>query len=459
MAEILPFRAVCYNPAQVADLGKVVTQPYDKISREMQSRYYDLSPYNLVRIILGRRNPSDSLEDNVYTRAARTFQEWVREGVLRAALEPALYPYHQHYSLPGAPALRLLAQGGERSRTGGQKVRRGLIALCRLQDYAAHVVFRHEETLAAPKADRLELLKATRAHFEQIFVLYSDPEGEIERHLATCTSRAPWQQVADDYGAEHSLWRLTDPLAIEQVVTLMREKKLVIADGHHRYETALAYRDHCRRRSPAEERAEFLMMTFVRRECEGLTVLPTHRVVHGLASFVWSDFMGAAERLFQCERVPAPVSTPEGRAQFLAALEDLGRERSTLGVYAGPEKFCLLRLRREIDLARVLPELPAGLRQLDVVILHRLLLEKILGIDRQAVREEKNLRYVREAEVAVREVGAGAAQVCFLMNPTPVGAVWENALAGQVLPQKSTDFYPKLLSGPTIYWLDNPLGV
>ncbi len=445
MAEILPFRAVRFNSAQVADLSKVVTQPYDKITRDMQARYYDLSPYNLVRIILGRQSPSDSPQSNVYTRASRTFRRWLEEGVLISEREPAVYPYLQHYSLPGAPERR--------------RVRQGFIALCRIEDYSAGVVFRHEGTLAAPKADRLELLRACRAHFGQIFVLYSDPEGRVEKSLAACTSGRPWQQATDEYGSQHALWRMTDPRMIEQIVAEMREKKLVIADGHHRYETALAYRDDCRSQTASDERAEFVIMTFVRKECEGLAILPTHRVVHSLPGFDWRKFLSAADRFFDCEGASAPPSADEGWTPFLKVLAERARERPAFGVYGGPGKFCRLRLRRDVDLAEALPELPASLRQLDVVVLHRLLLDKILGIDPRAVREERNLRYLREPGNAIGQVERAEAEVCFLMNPTPVEAVWENALAGQVLPQKSTDFYPKLLSGLTIYWLDNPLGI
>ena len=163
MAEILPFRALHYDPRKISDLGAVVTQPYDKISPEMQARYYGLSPYNLVRIIRGRTLPEDGPADNVYVRAARDFQAWIKSGVLVSEHEPAIYPYHQEYEVPGQRGLR--------------KERRGFIALLRLEDYSARVVHRHEETLSGPKADRLELLKATRAHYGQIFMLYSDPGG------------------------------------------------------------------------------------------------------------------------------------------------------------------------------------------------------------------------------------------------------------------------------------------
>ena len=269
MAEILPFRALHYDPRKITDLGAVVTQPYDKISPEMQARYYDLSPYNLVRIIRGRALPEDGPANNVYVRAARDFQAWIQSGVLVSEHEPAIYPYHQEYEVPG--------------QRGVRKERRGFIALLRLEDYSARVVHRHEETLSGPKADRLELLKATRAHYGQIFMLYSDPAGAIESLLAAPAAEQPWEQVTDEYGTRHTAWRIADPKIIAGVTAAMSDKRLVIADGHHRYETALAYRNYCRETGREDGRAEYVMMTFVRMETDGLTILPTHRLVHSLA--------------------------------------------------------------------------------------------------------------------------------------------------------------------------------
>ena len=443
MAEILPFRALRYNAEKVGDLNRVVTQPYDKISPEMQARYYDLSPYNLARVIRGRPAATDSPADNVYTHAARHFREWVEQRVLVSDPEPALYAYDQDYNLPGQAL--------------STRQRRGFIALCRLEEYSAGVVHRHEETLSGPKADRLELLKVTRAHFGQIFMLYSDPAGEIEKALERNAPGKPALVVTDEYGTVHSVWNESNPATIQRIVSAMRAKPLVIADGHHRYETALAYRNYCRAQGKSDARADYVMMTFIRKESAGLTILPTHRVVHSLAGFEWSGFASHAGRYFTWEEIE--VRGDGVTAPLITRLAEAGREAPSLLAYAGSGRAALLRPRRDLDFAAALPELPAGLRRLDVVILHRLLLEQVLGIDRQAVREEKNLRYVREAEDALAQVDSGKAQVALLMNPTPVEDVWTNALAGNPLPQKSTDFYPKLLSGLTAYWLDNPAGM
>jgi len=440
MAEILPFRALHYNQALVPKLDAVVTQPYDKITAEMQARYYAASPFNIVRVLRGRDEPGDTGKRNVYARAAETLGEWIQNRVLVSESAPALYRYEQEYRLPGNDAPRK---------------RRGFIALGRLEDYSAGVVHPHEETLSAPKADRLELLKATHAHFGQIFVLYSDPEGAIE---AAFESREhPWQKTTDEYGTVHSAWKVAEPDKIEGVVEAMRPTKLVIADGHHRYETALAFRSLWRSKHGDDPRADYAMMTFVRMETDGLTILPTHRVVHGLGAFDWEKFLQGTRLAFEWRAARQEELVSASR--FHETLAELGRARTAFGVYAGPRRAGWLALRPSADLGKLLPEVPATLARLDTVILHRLLVEQVLGVTRAAVREEKSLRYVREPERVFEEVDSGRANLAFLLNPTPIRDVWGNALAGHVLPQKSTDFYPKMLSGLTLYWLDNPAGI
>ena len=445
MAEIIPFHALHYNPQMIPDLAAVVTQPYDKITPEMQARYYDLSPYNLVRIIRGRSLPDDGPANNVYVRAASELQAWIKSRVLVSQNAPAIYPYHQGYEVPG--------------QRGRRKERRGFIALLRLEDYSARVVHRHEETLSGPKADRLELLKATRAHYGQIFMLYSDPAGAIESLLAAPAAEQPWEQVTDEYGTRHTAWSVADSKIIADVAAALRHMPLVIADGHHRYETALAYRDYCRETGRQDGRAEYVMMTFVRMETDGLTILPTHRLVHSLGDFDWAKFSREAREIFDWEDVAMKGPANEWMGQFLANLTAAGEEWPTMGAYAGPGKLALLRLRPDFDLGSALADLAPTLHRLDVVLLHHLVLERLLGIGRQAVREERNLSYFREATLTSEGVEKGRGQIAFLLNPTPVEAVYENALADCPMPQKSTDFYPKLLSGLTNYWLDNPAGL
>ncbi|HVB29763.1 MAG TPA: DUF1015 domain-containing protein [Terriglobia bacterium] len=443
MAEIYPFRALHYNSAEVPDLQKVVTQPYDKISPEMRDRYYAASPYNFVRMIL--RQPTPGSSESVYQEAAGELQNWIAQGTLISGTEPALYPYVQEYAVPGEPS--------------HQKQRRGFVALLRLEDYSAGVVHRHEETLSGPKADRMELLKATRCNFGQIFMLYSDPQGEVEGLLRQHTKAKPWQQVTGENSSTHSMWQVSDPETVTQVAEAMKSRKLVIADGHHRYETSLAYSRERHQGAPEDDRANYIMATFVPLESEGLLILPTHRVVHSLAGFNWEQFVAQATPFFEVEKLACSGTAGQDDPMIRQSLERSGRARPTIAAYAGREGAALLSLRQDADLGGALAEFPESLRRLDVVVLHGLVLEKVMSIDRQAVREQKHLRYVRELDQAIEEVNSGRAQAAFLMNPTPIQAVCDNAYAGLPLPQKSTDFYPKLLSGLTIYWMDNPAGL
>ena len=412
-------------------MSDVVTQPYDKITPEMQQQYHDASPYNLVRIILGKTQPGDGDHSNVYTRAAECFQQWRSQGILRQDPQPSICQYVQRFEPPG----------------GGASVeRRGFIALGRIEDYAAGVVFRHEQTLSKPKADRLNLLRATRAHFGQIFMLYSDPAGEIERALTGKVS--PAIDVRDQYGVQHQVWPVTDPNAIEIVCSKMRDKKLIIADGHHRYETALNYRNERRATgSTPDAPYEFVMMTFVNMDSPGLLILPTHRVVHGLAAFSAQDFRDRAREFFSVEEVDAEIDGVRANA----ILRQAGQVGTAFLAVAADRVFLL-------DRPRAPENLFAGLsfrqQQLDVVQLHKILLEHVLGISEEAIRNQQNVRYLRNAEEAMNEVRSGKANVAFLMNAVRIQQVRDIAFAGDVLPQKSTDFYPKLLSGLTIYALE-----
>ena len=435
MAYITPFRAFRYRPGKVA-ISQVATQPYDKITPEMQERYYASSPYNLVRIILGKKNASDRDGDNAYSRAAGYFGEWRRDGILSQDAEPSIYLYSQRFAVPGGAA---------------ELERRGFVALGRVEDYSAQIVFRHEQTLAKPKADRLDLLRATRAHFGQIFMLYSDPAGEIERGLAG--GNGPDIETRDEYKVLHRLWKVSDPALISLIQNKMRDKKLIIADGHHRYETALNYRNERRAAANAPNGTrtapyEFAMMTFVNMDSPGLVILPTHRVVFGLPSFSAEAFREAAHAYFSVEEVDARIDAPRARS----SLHEASQTGTALLAVTANRVFLL-------DEPKALgSSIFAGfsLRQqsLDVVQLHKCLLEGVLGISEEAIRNQQNIRYCREADDALAQVRSGSANIAFLMNPVRTQQVRDIAFAGEVLPQKSTDFYPKLLSGLCIYALE-----
>jgi len=433
MAHIEPFRALRYDPSRVS-IPQVVTQPYDKITPEMQEGYYAASPYNLVRVILGKQHAGDHAGENRYSRASNFFQSWRNDGIFLRDVEPSLYLYGQRFKVPGGKS---------------ELERRGVIALGRIEDYSAGVVFRHEQTLAKPKADRLDLLRATRAHFGQLFMLYSDPAGEIDAALQP--GRAPDLDTQDEYGVSHQVWKIADPGLVSRLREKMRDKKLVIADGHHRYETALNYRNEQRAAKAAAGSVaphELVMMTLVNMDSPGLVILPTHRVVHGLESFSAAAFREKASAYFSVEEVDASVDA----ARATVILREAGRIGTAMLAVAADRVFLLDRPRP------VSPNFYDGLslrqQSLDVVQLHRCLLEGVLGISEEAIREQKNVRYIRDIGESMTQVRNGTANVAFLMNPVRMAQVRDIAFAGEVLPQKSTDFYPKLLTGLTIYSLE-----
>jgi uncharacterized protein (DUF1015 family) len=447
MAYIAPFRALRYDSQRLA-IELAVTQPYDKITPQMQDAYYAASPHNLVRIILGKRDESDDSKENVYSRAAGYFRDWRREGIFQQDSEPSLYSYLQQFEVPGTSEI---------------VERRGFIALGRLEDYGNGIVFRHEETLAKPKADRLDLLRATRAHFGQLFMLYED-NGEIESLLAS--NGPPTIQVADEYNVQHQVWKVSEASVIDLVRRKMRDKKLIIADGHHRYETALNYRNERRATHPAgvlpRERAsagamagqeelapyDLVMMTFVNMNNPGLLVLPTHRVVHGVDGFSSERVRTEVARYFSVEEVDPAVDA----RRATAILRQAGKAGTALLAITRDGSFLLHTPKNSGS--PVFQGYSLRQQSLDVVQLHRGVLEGALGISEAAVRDQLNVRYVRDADEAIQQVRRGEADVTFLMNPVGMEQVRDIAFGGEVLPQKSTDFYPKLLSGLTVYALE-----
>jgi uncharacterized protein (DUF1015 family) len=448
MAQVYPFRAFRYNPAH-APFDRVLTQPYDKISPALQEKYYAADPANLIAVEKGRTFPGDSPENNVYTRAAAALDSWIQNGIIAQDHLPSFYGYTQEYTVPG---------------TQERRTRRGLIGAGKLEEYSAGVVFRHEQTLSGPKADRLDLLRHTRTHTGQLFMLYSDQERRVDAILQQAeASAAPATEMLDEYGVTHRLWVVSDPEQVKAIQRAMEQQKLVIADGHHRYETALNYRNERRAaagHSLPDAPYERAMMTFVNTRSEGLTILPTHRVAANLQDFSWSTVRRYLEPWFVAESFPFDddSSKEQARLQFLARLAE-ARERRAIGVYPkaepGKRAFYVLTLRPGVDPAKLLPDVSPLQRQLDVVLLHEGILEPALGITPQAVTSEKNLTYEREASAAIAAVD-GPAQIAFFLNPCGVEQVMQIATAGEVMPQKSTDFFPKLLSGITMYRLDGP---
>lgn len=408
MSQIYPFQPYRYAP-KAGPLSQLVTQPYDKITPPMQQHYLAISPYNLVRIILGERKPTDTGQDNVYTRAAQCLDEWTKSGILAQDSAPAIYPYFQEFTLPD---------------TGERLTRKAFIAVGAVEDYSANIVFRHERTLAGPKKDRLELLRHTHAHCELIFMLYDDPAGEIDALLDQAAAAAPLGDVTDEYGAAHRVWKMENAA---RVAELMADKKLLIADGHHRYETALAFRDE----NPGLAGADRVPMAFVNMRSPGLRILATHRLVNGIEA---GNFPGGFLRAVADDFKVQEIDSPD---KLRAAWQGNTTGCTIIGAAIG-EKLYLLEERDARN-------------ELDIAVLHREILGKTLGIGEEAVRDEKFIRYIRGLDNAIEEACRGRAQIAFLLKPVSIDQVAQTSFSGGVMPQKSTDFYPKLLSGLTIY--------
>jgi len=421
MPEVAPFRGLRYNKAKV-ELDDVVAPPYDVISPALQDRLYKKNPWNVVRLILGR-------EENRYEAAAGTFHQWQHDDILVREPSPSIYLLHQIFDGPG----------------GDPVTRKGFIALCRLEEFDKKIVLPHEKTHAKPKEDRLKLFQATRSNLSQIFSLYADPEKEVDRAMNGISKTDPAIDVTYD-GVHNKLWPVVDDSVIGSVRQFMASRQALIADGHHRYETALAYREMMRAgnlRHTGEEPYNFVMMFFTNVDDTGLVIYPTHRVVHSLASFDVKDFLDRAAGHFI-------VREFEQHSALLSALGSSAGP-SFVMIAQGRQSGILLSLKPVLPVDEVISDpLPPEVKELDVTILHRLVLRNLLGISLEAQEAKQHIDYIRDASEAVSLVASGTAQLAFLMNATKIQQVRAVANAGHTMPQKSTYFFPKLLSGLVI---------
>jgi uncharacterized protein (DUF1015 family) len=432
MAVIVPFAGLRYDPGRVGDLSRVLAPPYDVISEAERAALEASHPQNVVRLELPRGEG-----DERYADAGRSLGAWRAEGILRAEAAPAFYVYEQQFTLPQAP--------------GRVFSRRGFFAAVRLEPFERRVVLPHEKTLSGPKEDRLKLMRATRTQISPIFGLYRDAEGAAREVIDAAAAGTPAVDTTTPDGVRHRLWRLDEPAAIGRLQALLADKQILIADGHHRYETMLGLGPELRALDFAAggAAADFGMMFLARAEDPGLLVLPTHRLVRGLPEFDVAELRAAAGVAFDI------VDGDEATAEAIE--ERLGREGTAGVVFAmrvpGRDRTAWLTLKSIVDLSALGP--PA-LRMLDVTVLHGVILAPILGIDAAALESQAYLGYTHDTAEALRQVAAGQAQAAFFMNPTKIDEVLAACEAGFVLPQKSTYFQPKLATGLVMYGLDGP---
>ena len=469
MATVIPFKGLRYHPAKAENLAEVVTPPYDVIDATAQDRYYTRHPYNIIRLEYGKTYSEDNETDNRYTRATADFNTWLEESVLVPEDKPALYLYEQEYTV------------------GGQKkIRSGFICGVRLEPYEKGVVLPHEETMPKHKADRLELMRVCRANFSPIFSLYADREKTVDSALREAVKgAAPDVIFTDEAGEIHRMWAITDTEIIGRVQQVMADKRIFIADGHHRYETALNYKKERETQGVAhsEDRAvavtsscctgpeglccssasepayNYVMMTLVNLYDPGLVVLPTHRLIKNVDGLDKGWLVEQLKENFTVEEYPLAPDRSNFQ-EFLGLLAKRGQTCCScdqaasasrchvFGLYTGDNHLYHLTVKNEKALGQFMPEEKShAWRGLDVSVLHTMIIEKHLGIGGELRAKAENITYTREEEGALSTVDAGEYQLAFFMNPTLVEEVTEVAGNGEKMPQKSTFFYPKLITG------------
>ncbi len=436
MAKIFPFRGVYYNLSKINSLKDVITEPYDKIDEKLQKIYYERHPYNFVRIILGIKEP-DTPTDNVYTRSAKFLEDWLKKEILITSKEECLFAYYQTFKI------------GNRKFT-----RKGFSALVELQEPGTGVKA-HEKTLSAPKEDRLNLMRTTYSNTEHIFMLYDEPEMEINNLLdEEIQKRKPDLETDFDDNTLQQMWFINNKNLIKRVQKIIEPLDLFIADGHHRYETAINFWKEMETKNvkcDGNESIKNCLVTLVNMNDPGLVILPTHRLIHSVQNFNFEDFLNKIKEDFYVEEIDFNFFGGEkGAIAELEKLMDLRKDKEHLfGVYkTGINKIYLLSLKSENSMDFLKDKFSADWRKLDVSILHSLILEKILGIDEIAQREHRNLRYYRYVDEAIQEFKSkDKYQILFILNPTKPSQVKTVASKQERMPQKSTDFFPKILSG------------
>ncbi len=429
MATIKPFRGIRYNQEKISSIDHVISQPYDRVRHGLQDRYYDLSPYNITRIIKGKETEGDSDTNNVYTRANAYLNKWLEDGILFREDQPAFYVYHQTFNLPSGKSI----------------TRKAFINAFELSGFEEGIVLPHEKTHAGPKLDRLNLTRATETYFGNIFMLYPDPENRIDGIFEKAIQRPPDIQGKELHENDvlHQVWVVKDPEVISQVCAEMAPKtNLIIADGHHRYETALTYQAEMMGKypdAPANAGFNYRMVAMVSMSDPGLIILPTHRLIFDYKQFSSDEILSRAKEYFRVEEVT-------GRAELEKRLVTSGEAVGVIGFVSSGGHY-LLSLKTPEAMAELAPDRTQAWRDLDVSVLHTLLLTKIMEVDPSKIDDLENIEYLREPDLGYDAVKGSNSSFLFLLKPTRIEQVTDCTEAGEKMPQKSTDFYPKVITG------------
>ncbi len=419
MPEIKPFKGIRYNPEKIQNLADVICQPYDQITNKMERAYKNKNPYNFVRLVLtkyadGHDRPKE------YRDAKRFADNWMNDKIFIQDDKQAIYPYWQEFTI------------GDK-----QYVRKGFICLVRLEELGKGNILPHEKTLSKPKADRLNLLRITKKDLEPVFLLYTDPKAVINKTLDKYCTAPPLMEVNDEKDVVHKVWLVEATDAINKIADALSDSIFVIADGHHRYETAFNYKNE-QSDIDKDHPANFKLITLVNIEDAGLQILPTHRLIGNLPDFNLTSFLEKTEKYFDIKKTNKENIT-----------KDLAEMQSQAFGFYSPQTAYILKLKSTEVLKELLPDRSDEYRSLDVAILHTVLIEKVLGIMPENI--EEHVKYERGVRPTMRRVDAGAFQFCLLMNATKSEQVKLVAQQKERMPQKSTDFYPKLISGLVFY--------
>ncbi len=431
MAQIIPFRGMRFNTEKVGDLKQVTTPPYDIISPEEQDAFYQKHENSVIRLEFGKEYEEDTPQNNRYTRAAADLKAWIDEQVLIFEEKPAVYLYEEVFTL----------------KNGETKAFKGFMTLVQLEEFSKKIVLPHEETLSKAKTDRFNLMDATHANFSPIYCLYMDEHQKLSPIIREVSSHKPDISFEACDGIEQHLWIITDDAVIQSVQAGFSDRQLFIADGHHRYETALNFRNKLRAENPddgADTLYTYVMMLLVDMDDPGLVVFPTHRMLKDLEAFDEAAVLNELADTFKIEKLSIGSNAAAAMEEALATAEE---SEKVFAFYTGQDYFYRLTLTDMTAMSKAISGKSEAYLGLDVTVLHTLILHKIFGIDMENMANQKNLVYTKQAEEAVDCVQDGDFQCAFLLNATKVREIKDVSLANEKMPQKSTYFYPKIITG------------